>query len=666
MAVRPVHALVLAALFAAAPAFAQTASTERVWALYTLGYGGPEDAWPGWSLNRSEGDYEGVIDPAQRAPGSDQRWRRHLKVGRPELYPLMGPADLTGGGERERETLRYHVRLARAAGIGAFIVRLGEDSIPLDSFEALVDVASSERFFIAILDDRMGLDRSGSRVETAARRAESFLKKYGGRAAWLRMEGKPVWLIRRLGGDASNQEMGDYLLRVGELAGPVWIGGYLNGNFEAGGETVMRATAAEPNAAREPDTSLSRAVAMRALFSPDPWFALRLSPVSLERMWRFYSLASRNAGLIAIASAAPGYDDDYWRGPPAHPVDWPAPTTPPSEDLFRAMVRAALRGDPDVLFLQSFNNWGDSSALEPCAMEERERQPCRYLRVLREELYEAGWVRSRRHHETPLPASAVDGLRRPFLPREILTARLDLLDGIHGDNLALGRPALARQAGLDVSPINDGATATSLTRAGEPEPIVIDFGGDRELTGLQLLGEASTPQLFEVAKSVDGPWKPVARIQPAQLNIEVDTPNAVARFLRWTPVAGGDNSAVIAISELEVYGEDIAVVEDPPPGDGGAPDSGAADIQPVMDADGFPPPWNTGGEPPPPPSRSGQDASLIADQVIPPPRGDCGCSFSQDRTSPPAAWRMLGMIAVLWGLRRGVFRRLAGNSGGWS
>ena len=117
-------------------------------------------------------------------------------------YPLIGPYESDC-----REVVRWHIRLAKAAGIDALTVDWWGDAHWQNPsgwtqhvFEDVVlPVAEEEGFKVCLFDETLEFYED---LEVAIQWAAKYLKKYKDSPAYLHIEGQPVYVIYQLWGGA--------------------------------------------------------------------------------------------------------------------------------------------------------------------------------------------------------------------------------------------------------------------------------------------------------------------------------------------------------------------------------------------------------------------------------------------------------------------------------
>jgi len=308
-------------------------------------------------------------------------------------YPLIGPYD-----SMEPEVVRWHMRLAKAAGIDGFLVDWwgpADWQKPAgwthDVFvKTVLPVAEQERFPVALFDECPQFVDSFDSVRDWTVR---YLRQFKDSPAWLHIDGKPAWGVYQLWEGKLSPEQGRELVAAVEAeVGPVyWVVDRMRARQGPGG---------------------------LELYTPDEWLAIPqiqcfsgYAMFSTWRMYRYEELAPvyrgfverlHAAGKAAMLPVHPGHDNRRIADEP-----WVMPRDDGA--TLRAFWRAAVEADCDLIGITSFNEWPETTVIEPALTWP---DPYRYLRIVAE-------LQGRGFEPPPLPpAAAVD----PAI-REMLAAR---------------------------------------------------------------------------------------------------------------------------------------------------------------------------------------------------------------------------------------------------
>jgi hypothetical protein len=246
-------------------------------------------------------------------------------------YPQTGPYD-----SRDPGRIRTQLSLARAAGLDGFAVswwgRESEDSAVL---AALFRQAGEAGLVVAPYYETGELWPRGARGVAADLLA--LLDRHGAEPAWLRVGGVPVVFLyashrlRPRVWDAVRARLaaaGRDLYLVGDAPSPEWL-------------------------ARRPDW-LARFDAVH-VYTPVVFLARGRG---VDEVYARYAGLARAAGRPFVPAVSPGFDDRVIR----------SPGTVVARDggaTYDATWRAALAAEPSWVLVSSWNEWHESSEIEP-------------------------------------------------------------------------------------------------------------------------------------------------------------------------------------------------------------------------------------------------------------------------------------------------------------
>ena len=116
-------------------------------------------------------------------------------------YPLIGSYD-----QGDCEVVRWHFRLAKAAGIDGFLCSWWKSNVPgmmsdwqAELFEkVLLPVAREENFKIAVIDENAHYQRDYDQLVS---RITTYLPRYAANPAYLKIKNQPVWFIYQVWDD---------------------------------------------------------------------------------------------------------------------------------------------------------------------------------------------------------------------------------------------------------------------------------------------------------------------------------------------------------------------------------------------------------------------------------------------------------------------------------
>jgi hypothetical protein len=330
--------LILRAAPAAAADGAGMEPKPALWAFYYAWYSTPQGPRQGWEFWRQRGA------PADQA--------RYLSAA----VPLVGPYD-----SDDAEIIRWHIRLAKAAGIDAFLVSWwGNANLSGAALEnVILPVAAEEGFHIAVCNERAQFHREAADLH---RLTIDVLRRTKDSPAYLRIDGKPVMYLYQVpfAPKLTPQSFIDLRRAVEAEIGPVyWIMDKVANPMD------------------------------RGLFFPEPW--LEMSNVamlgfygtfSVKRIWKYDDLLPHYRRLANEAHAAgkrvllpvhPGHDNSVQR-----PDDY---FIIPRDDgaTLRGYLQAATEAGADVVAITSFNEWPETTVVEPSSSWS---DPYQYLRIL--------------------------------------------------------------------------------------------------------------------------------------------------------------------------------------------------------------------------------------------------------------------------------------------
>lgn len=275
---------------------------------------------------------------------------------RSKAQPLAGYYDSDNA-----EAVRWHIRLAKACGIDAFLCSWwGGANISGKAFEqTILPLAAEEKFKVAICSE---LAQFHHDVNALARQTAGALLRGKDNPAYLHVDGKPLVYLYQVPFDPRlTPETFTALVRGVEAeTGPVYW---------------MMDKIANPGD--------------RGLNFPENWLRIPDIPMmgfygtfSIKRIWTCEDLAPHYARLVAQARAAgkkvflpahPGHDNSGFR-----PDDF---FVIPREDgaTLRGYLRAITDAGADVALLTSFNEWPETTVVEPSSSWP---DPYLYLRIL--------------------------------------------------------------------------------------------------------------------------------------------------------------------------------------------------------------------------------------------------------------------------------------------
>jgi len=370
----------VATLFDAGAAQGDPAQKPVVLAFYHPWYGtpwGPSGKWKQWNSYKFPDRYQ----PEKIVAGKHQ-----IASG---AYPLIGPYDTS-----DPEIVRWHFRLAKAAGLDGFICSwwdTGNENSEWASqyklFETVwLPVAEQEHFKIAVLDECAHYVQDYSQL---VRRITNALPRYDKSPAYLRINGKPVWFIYQVWDDWLTPALASrYITEAEERAGGVyWI-------FDK-----LKATATQ----EYPGATLGIPPAWLAVQQIDCFGTYSLygnwretDPRALDKLYAGFSSSVHRAGHQVELPIIPGHDNTAVN---------PEPYVVPRRDgaVLKAFCHAVDSAKPEVAVVCSFNEWFEMTEVEPSSTWQ---DPYLYLKQL------ARW-RGKQWKTPPLPPKSS---LEPFRP----------------------------------------------------------------------------------------------------------------------------------------------------------------------------------------------------------------------------------------------------------
>lgn len=340
-------------------------------AFYHPWYGtpwGPAGKWIKWDSSQFPGRYH----PEQVRQG----WRHDIASGD---YPLIGPHDVS-----DPEIVRWHFRLAKAAGIDGFLCswwKVGQKNEFWDwqyqSFGKLwLNVAEEENFKIAVIDECAHYVRDYDQLLS---RITNHLPGYAKSPGYLKIRGQPVWFVYQVWDDWLKPKMAaNYVREAEDRVGDVYR------IFDK-----MKATAiAEPPGARL--TVLPEWLAIRQIdcFGSYSLFAnwRETNATALTQLYMGFAQNVRAAGKAVQLPVLPGHDNTAVN-------ETPYVVARREGETLRAFLQAVEAAKPELAVICSFNEWFEMTEIEPSLTW---NDPYLYLKIIAE------W-RGKQWQAPPLP-----------------------------------------------------------------------------------------------------------------------------------------------------------------------------------------------------------------------------------------------------------------------
>ncbi len=264
----------------------------------------------------------------------------------------------------------WHVQLAQAAGIDAFLVSWWDTVNGLDhSFEkGILAAAVKQGFKIALLDERAQFHSTLEDYQAMLARA---LRKYKDSPAYLRIDGKPAVYLYQVAARPGLTPIDFQALKAhveGEVGPVYWI---------------VDKIAHDADAQRAGDEDRVKRIPAQWLAVPGVDSFGFYSTFSHFRANRYEALASKYRYLVKLAHDAgkkmllpahPGHDNSHFSE---------TPYVMPRCDgqTLRDFLRAATEAHADFIMVTSFNEWPETTVVEPSSSWP---DPYQYLKILAE------------------------------------------------------------------------------------------------------------------------------------------------------------------------------------------------------------------------------------------------------------------------------------------
>lgn len=281
------------------------------------------------------------------------------------LRPLAGLYD-----SADPKVAEWHVQLAKAAGIDAFLVDWWDTHNGLDQNvdRGIAAAARKLDFKFALLDERAQFHREFGDYEAMLARA---LKRYHGHPAYLRIDGRPVVYLYQVAAapGLSAAEFPLLKARVEAAVGPVyWIVDKIAHDAEA-----ARAGDRDREKCIPADWLATPGVDCFAFYSTFSNFRAHEYGALIGK-YRYLTRLAHEAGKKMLLPVHPGHDNSHF-------VE--APYVMPRRDgqTLRDYLRAATDAGADFIMVTSWNEWPESTVVEPSSTWS---DPYHYLKILAE------------------------------------------------------------------------------------------------------------------------------------------------------------------------------------------------------------------------------------------------------------------------------------------
>lgn len=275
-------------------------------------------------------------------------------------YPLAGLYS-----SRDPAVAEWHMRLARAAGIDAFLVSWWGSHEETDTTFATVTLPAAERtgFKVALLDELAQFHRDD---HAYARGLAAALDRFKDSPAYLRIDGRPVVYLYRIAADPGLEPAGFAAVRrlVEARVGPVfWIIDAIAHDHASGRPDRRKCIPADWL-----DVDGVDAFACYGTFSH--FRAHRHEELIAE--YRHLAAQAHAAGRRIVLPVHPGHDNSRFN---ANPYRMPRR----DGDTLRDYLRAATEAGADAVLVTSWNEWPETTVVEPASSWP---DPYAFLRIL--------------------------------------------------------------------------------------------------------------------------------------------------------------------------------------------------------------------------------------------------------------------------------------------
>ncbi|MFT5127056.1 MAG: glycoprotein endo-alpha-1,2-mannosidase [Rhodothermales bacterium] len=276
-------------------------------------------------------------------------------------YPLIGPYDSANSA-----VAAWHVKLAEAAGIDAFLVdwwgtHKGRDA-NIDA--GILPAVEGLGFKFALLDERAQFHNDWPRYKASALAA---LKRYKDSPAYLKIDGKPVYYLYQVAAapTLTPAKFADLRQDVEAALGPVyWI---VN--------TIAHAHREPPAQQKRipQDWLATEGVDAFAFYSTFSNFRAHRYDELIGK-YRYLSGLAHGAGKKMLLPVHPGHDNSHFRDD-----SYIMPRR--NGQTLRDFLRAATDAKADFVMITSWNEWPETTVIEPSSSWP---DPYLYLRILAE------------------------------------------------------------------------------------------------------------------------------------------------------------------------------------------------------------------------------------------------------------------------------------------
>lgn len=281
-------------------------------------------------------------------------------------YPLLGAYD-----NSDPEIVRWHFRLAKAAGIDGFLCSWWKGTNEWNQWQSalfekvLLPIAQEENFKIAVIDEFAHYNRN---FDQLVERATSNLPRLASHPAYLKIDGQPVWFVYQVWDDwLSAEQAAQYVATVEKKVGDVfWI-------FD---KLKVIATEQSPGAIMtvQPEwLSIPQIDCFGTYSYLGHWRDKRASAISA--LYSGFAEDVRKAGKKVQLPVVPGHDNT-----PVHKA--PFIFLRENGKTLKTFFKAANKAKADILVICSWNEWLEGTTVEPSSDW---KDPYLYLKIIAEQ-----------------------------------------------------------------------------------------------------------------------------------------------------------------------------------------------------------------------------------------------------------------------------------------
>jgi hypothetical protein len=315
--------------------------------------------------------YETGTNPANGKP-----WRPWLKDESAPLDPDGPTAEQIASAawpliglynSRDPAVIDWHIRLAKAAGLDAFLVSWFGEARMVASFELLLEKADKHGFKVARFDELAQFQPNWERYKAEI---AGFMKKYAKHPAYLTIGGRPVvYLYQTAPGRLTPAQFADLKAHVEQQCGAMyWIMDKIAHDAEAqkrGDQDRIKFIPAEWR-----DTAGIDSFAFYSTFSH-----FRANTYEeLAGKYSYLAQLAHRAGKKMLLPVHPGHNNSRFNKTP-YVMDRRDGQT------LRDYLKAATDAQADFVMVTSWNEWPETTIVEPSSSWP---DPYQYLRILAE------------------------------------------------------------------------------------------------------------------------------------------------------------------------------------------------------------------------------------------------------------------------------------------